>query len=112
AALNPFKGFGRIFGKKGQSPIQGGIALAKMSLVAFVAYSALQGRVAGVMRAQQLEYEQIFSLAAGLVYSIGLRIGIVLLVLAIIDYAYQRYRIEQELKMTKQEVKYEMRLMD
>jgi hypothetical protein len=61
---------------------------------------------------QQLEHEQIFSLAASLVYSIGIRIGIVLLVLAIVDYAYQRYKIEQELKMTKQEVKDEMRRMD
>jgi flagellar biosynthetic protein FlhB len=111
SALNPFKGAGRIFGK-GQSPIQGGIALAKMTLVAFVAYSAIHGRLPEIVMAQQLEHEQIFALAAGLVYSIGVRIGVVLLVLAIIDYAYQRYRIEQELKMSKQEVKDEMRRMD
>jgi flagellar biosynthetic protein FlhB len=111
AALNPFKGVGRIFGK-GQGPVQGGIALTKMLLVAFVAYSAIQGRIWEIVNSQQLEYEQIFSLAATLVYSIGIRIGIVLLVLAILDYAYQRYKIEQELKMTKQEVKDEMRRMD
>jgi flagellar biosynthetic protein FlhB len=111
AALNPLKGFGRIFGK-GQSPIGGGIALSKMLLVGFVAYSAINGRIWEIVNSQQLEHEQIFALAASLVYSIGIRIGIVLLVLAIIDYAYQRYKIEKEMKMTKQEVKDEMRRMD
>src|SRR4051812_23818681 len=47
-ALNPFKGAGRIFGK-GQSPIQGGIALTKMLLVAFVAYSAINGRIGEIV---------------------------------------------------------------
>ena len=55
---------------------------------------------------------QIFGLGASVVYAIALRIGLALLVLAILDYAYQRYRIEQDLKMTKQEVKDEMRNMD
>ena len=35
-----------------------------------------------------------------------------LFVLALLDYIYQRYRIEQELKMSKQEVKDEMRSME
>jgi len=39
-------------------------------------------------------------------------VGLVLFALAILDYAYQRYRIEQSLKMSKQEVKDEMRSMD
>jgi flagellar biosynthetic protein FlhB len=111
AALNPLKGVGRIFGK-GQSPIGGGIALTKMFLVGFIAYSAINGRIWEIVNSQQLEHEQIFMLATSLVYSIGIRIGIVLLVLAIIDYAYQRYKIEKEMKMTKQEVKDEMRRMD
>ncbi len=45
-------------------------------------------------------------------FHIGIRVGVLLLVLAIIDYVYQRYRIEQSLKMTKQEVKDEMRRME
>ena len=35
-----------------------------------------------------------------------------LLVLAILDYLYQRWQMEQDLKMTKQEVKDEMRSME
>jgi flagellar biosynthetic protein FlhB len=110
-ALNPLKGVARLFGK-GRSPAQAVMGALKLVLVTVVAYSALHGRLAEVVRAQQLDYVQILGLGAGLVYSIGLRVGIVLLVLAVVDYALQRYRIEKQLKMTKQEVKEEMRRME
>ena len=110
-AVNPIKGFGRLFGKD-RKPMQGAIALAKLVLVALVAYSAVHDRLAQLVMAQQLEFIQIFGMGSGVVYSIGLRIGIVLLVLALIDYAYQWWKTEQELKMTKQQVKDEMRRMD
>ena len=110
-AVSPAKGFARLFGK-GRSPVQGAISLAKLLLVGFVAYAAVHARLPQIMTAQQLEFIQIFGLGAEVVYSIGIRIGVVLLVLAILEYAYQRYRLEQELKMTKQEVKEEMRRMD
>ena len=110
-ALNPIKGFGRLFGKD-RKPMQGAIAMSKLVLVALVAYSAIHSRLAQLVMAQQLEFIQIFGLGGEVVYAIGLRIGIVLLILALIDYAYQRWKMEQELKMTKQEVKDEMRRMD
>jgi flagellar biosynthetic protein FlhB len=110
-ALNPIKGFSKIFGGG-----QGGVALVmnflKMTLVAMTAYSAVHGRIDQIVLAQQLTFIQIFGLGADLVYSIVLRIGILLLVLAILDYAWQRFRIEKQLKMTKQEVKEEMKRMD
>ena len=62
--------------------------------------------------AQGLDFIQIFGLGASSFTRSAMRIGIVLLVLAILDYVYQRYRIEKELKMTKQEVKEEMRRME
>jgi flagellar biosynthetic protein FlhB len=110
AALNPFKGVGKMFA--GQSWVQLVFNLFKLILVGWVAYSAISGRIGEIAMAQGLEFTQIFHLGASLVYSIGMRIGIVLLILAILDYAYQKFRIERELRMTKQEVKEEMRRME
>jgi flagellar biosynthetic protein FlhB len=110
-ALNPFKGLGRVFGK-GRSPVQAVIGALKLVLVVAVAYSALHGRLGEVVTAMELGYVQILGLAASLVYQIGLRVGVALLVLAVIDYVWQRYRLEKELKMSKQEVKEEMRRME
>jgi flagellar biosynthetic protein FlhB len=101
AALNPVKGWGRIFGSR--NPTQFGINVVKMVLLTAVAYSAVHSRLGQIMAVQQLSFIQIFGLGAQIVYSIALRVGVAMLILAILDYAYQKWRVEQELKMTKQE---------
>jgi flagellar biosynthetic protein FlhB len=111
AGLNPFKGIGKLLGG-GRGPMALVMSVAKVVLVSFFAYTAIRDKMGLIVMAQQLSYVQIFGLGSKVVYDIALRIGIVLLVLAIIDYVYQRYRIEQQLKMTKQEVKEEMRRME
>jgi flagellar biosynthetic protein FlhB len=111
AALNPLKGLSKLFGKS-QTLVQLGMNLLKLTLVACVAYSAVHGRIAQIISVQGLTFTQIYGIGAEIVYAIGIRIGVLLLVLAIIDYAYQRFRIERELRMTKQEVKEEMRRME
>jgi flagellar biosynthesis protein FlhB len=110
-ALNPAKGLGRIFGG-GNGIVQLLMNAAKMTMVTFVAYSAVHGRMTEIIKVQELSFLQIFGLGAKIVYSIITRVTILLLILAIVDYIYQRFRIEKSLKMTKQEVKEEMRAMD
>ncbi|MDB5173858.1 MAG: Flagellar biosynthesis protein FlhB [Phycisphaerales bacterium] len=110
AALNPFKGIGKIFG--GGRPVQMLLSITKLVLLALVAWSAVHDRIVQIVTVQQLAFTQIFLLGAGVVFSIAMRLGVALLILAIIEYAYQKWRIEQDLKMTKQEVKEEMRRMD
>src|SRR3954470_22713098 len=110
-ALNPFKGVGKIFGH-GRSPAQAVMAVLKLVIVTAVAWSALNGRMAQIVMAQELGYLQILGLGASMVYSIGMSVGVALLVLAVLDYAVQRYQLEKQLKMSKQEVKEEMRRME
>jgi flagellar biosynthetic protein FlhB len=111
AVLNPFERLGRLFGG-GRSPVQGAMTLVKFAIIAGVAYSALRDRLMLIITSQGLDFFQIFSLGAGVVYAVVFRIGVALLILAILDYAWQRYSHEQDLKMSKQEVKDEMRSMD
>ena len=110
-ALNPLKGVGRLFGK-GRSPVQAVMGAMKLCIIVAVAWTALDGRLAEVVMAQELGHLQILGLAASVLYSIALRVGVALLVLAILDYVWQRWRLEQQLRMSKQEVKEEMRRME
>lgn len=111
ATLNPLKGISKLFvGGKGIFGLL--MNLLKLSLVTVVAYFAVRSRMEEIINVQQLSFLQIFGLGAGIIYSIALRLGVLLLVLAIIDYVYQRFRNERELKMTKQQVKEEMRRME
>jgi flagellar biosynthetic protein FlhB len=108
--LNPLRGLGRIF--KTEGLVQLVMSTLKMALVAFVAWSAVQGRMGEILLSQDMGYLESFGLGASLIYSIGIRVAMLLLVLAVLDYGYHRYKHEQDLRMTKQEVKEEMRRME
>jgi flagellar biosynthetic protein FlhB len=111
AALNPVRGFSRLFGG-GQGIVKLAMSTMKLILVALMAYSAIHGRIGQIVLVQQLNFIQIFGLAADIIFAIAIRIGVLLFVLALIDYVWQRYHIEQGLKMSKQDVKEEMKSMD
>jgi flagellar biosynthetic protein FlhB len=111
AALNPTRGFNKIFGFRQSGPMLL-LNMLKVALVALVGWSAIAGRLGQIIAVQQLAYLQIFGLAADMVFSIGIRVGVLLLVLAIFDYIYQRSRVERSLRMSKQEVEDEMRSME
>ncbi|CAN5464744.1 EscU/YscU/HrcU family type III secretion system export apparatus switch protein [soil metagenome] len=111
AALNPFKGVSKLLGG-GQGFGHLVLNIIKVALIALVAYSAVHARMFDILTSQKLGFMQCFGLGAAVVYSVAIRVGILLLILAIIDYAYQRFRVEKKLKMSKQEVKDEMRRME
>lgn len=111
SALNPIKGFSRLFSKD-QQVIQLGQNLLKLLAVCFFAYGAIRDRMDQIIMVQQLDFFQIFGLGAEIIYQVAIKLGMVLLALSIIDYAWQKYRTERDLKMTKQQVKEEMKRMD
>ncbi len=110
-SLNPASGIKRIFGQ-GQAGVSLLMNIAKLTLCIGAGYSAVHHRLPAIVAAPQMPYIAIVELAIGTVYDIGIRIAAILLILAIIDYAWQRYRNERDLKMTKQEVKEEMKRME
>jgi flagellar biosynthetic protein FlhB len=110
-ALNPVRGWTKLF-SFGQGGLQLLMNLAKVFLVSMMAWSAISGRLGQIVGVERLGYLQIFGLGADLIFSIGVRVGVLLLILSILDYIYQRFRVERSLRMTKSEVKDEMRSME
>jgi flagellar biosynthetic protein FlhB len=110
-SLNPIKGAKRLFGGW-QTLAQLAMNLLKLGIVGFVGYTAVHGRLMEIVSAQQLAPVQAFGMAAGMVYDVALRVAVILLILAVLDYGWRRIKHEQDLKMTKQEVKDEMKRME
>jgi flagellar biosynthetic protein FlhB len=111
AGISPIKGVKKIFGG-GRGAVGLLMNLLKLSLVTAAGYSAVHGRLGEIVSVQALDFGQIFVFGGGLVFDVGVRIAVILLVLAIIDYAWQRFRFERDLRMTKQEVKEELKSME
>jgi flagellar biosynthesis protein FlhB len=110
-SLNPLQGIKRIF-SGGRGPMNLLLNIAKLVLVTLVAYSAIHGKMEMILGISSLTHTQILEQSAIIIYDIALRVAVVLFILAIIDYAWQKWRFEQDLMMTKQEVKDEMKRME
>jgi flagellar biosynthesis protein FlhB len=108
--VNPKHGIKRLVGK--QAAFETAKALSKTGVVALVAASALRGRMTELGALVGLPPTAVMSELATLVFSIAIRAAAALAVLAVVDYVWQRRRHEQSLKMTKEEVKQEMRQQD
>ena len=108
--LSPKRGLQRIFSL--DSLNRTAMGLFKMVAVAGVAYYTITSRVDPVLGVATVAPAGILHMAAELLFTLMLRLALVLLVLALLDYAYQRYRMESQLKMTKQEIKDELKRME
>ncbi len=108
--LNPINGVKRLVSP--HSLVQLAQNVMKLAVIVGVAWLSIRSVMEKVVHSQGLEYVYIFPFAADLILELGMRLLLVLLVLAIIDYIYQRYRHEKQMKMTKEEVKEEMKRME
>jgi flagellar biosynthetic protein FlhB len=108
--INPLTGFSRVFNSR--TLVQLVMNLLKLALVCFVAYVSVRGKWSAILLALEAAGGEQAVLLSQVVYGVGLRMALVLLVLALLDYGYQRLRHEKDLRMTKEEVKEEMRRME
>jgi flagellar biosynthetic protein FlhB len=83
--------------------------LLKAALVAFVLYQAYTERVAEVLALGTLDPVAAIARLGGLVVHMGLVAGAVLLALGVLDYGYQRWEFRRQARMTRQEVREELR---
>ncbi len=103
--LDPIKGFGRLLGVR--SLVELGKGLLKLTLIGLVAFGVLGAVVPTVIRSMFMD--PMSALNVGTVT--GLRIGIYssacLLILALLDYMYQRFEFEKSIRMSKEDIKNE-----
>jgi len=100
--LNPLTGLRRFLSRNGLLEL--GKALAKLALIGLVVYSAFQGQAGMLLALGQMALPQAIGTLVQLITGVALRAAATYLFLAVLDYAYQRRRWFQSLRMTRQEV--------
>lgn len=108
--INPASGAKRIFSK------EGGVrfikSLAKMGVVSVVVYMTMKSQMAELSNLGDRGVAPATARLASLSFDIAIWAASVLFILALFDYAWQRRQHMQRLRMTKDEVKKEMRESD
>jgi flagellar biosynthetic protein FlhB len=105
--ISPWAGLQRIFSLSGTSRL--GFGLVKVLLVSAVACIVIWRRWNDVLRSTALDVAQIGRFVIDISLQTMLWAALLLIVLAILDYALHRWKYEQDLRMTHQEVREEMK---
>jgi flagellar biosynthesis protein FlhB len=103
--LNPLTALGRIFSMKGLAELFK--SLLKIMAVFLVMYLLLKSEVKQIPYLSGYTTAQILTYLGGIIFKLFLGTGMFMLVLSLADYFFQRWQLEKEMMMSKQEIKEE-----
>lgn len=101
--LNPVNGFKRFF--SANSLVELLKSILKIGIVFYVVFSYLKKNAPSVYLLYDISLNQGIVQIGSLVITLGFRISLAYLIIAILDLVYQRVKFKRDMRMTKQEVK-------
>ncbi len=108
--LSLFAGLKRMFGL--HAVVELGKALLKCGLVGGALWLTLNTRMDEILRIGEMALEPAMALAGTMLLQSALTVSLALALIALIDVPWQRYSFTKRLRMTRQEIKDEMKDME
>jgi flagellar biosynthetic protein FlhB len=105
--IDPIAGLGRMFSARSVARLlMGLLKVVLVGIVVTLTIWAERSRLVGLLGHG---FEEIVKYGTGMMLTVALRAVLVLLTLAILEYGYQRWQYERDLRMSKQEVREELK---
>ena len=108
--LNPINGFGRIFSKR--SLVELIKSIFKIIIIGSFLYMYLKDQIPFMPYLIYFDLARSLEEIANIIFNMVFKVIAIIIIMAIADYAYQKWQMTQDLKMSKQEVKDEHKQMD
>jgi flagellar biosynthetic protein FlhB len=105
--INPINGLQRLFSRR--SLVEFIKSILKLLIIGWIAYSGVKNALPLLVPAMDMQGTEALGLVGSLAISILNWIILVLLILAILDYLYQKWDYEDNLRMSKQEIRDEFK---
>ncbi len=105
--INPVAGFKRLFSKRSVETLFKDIL--KIVVVGWIGYYAIKGMLDDILGMSGSTAGEVIAFTGSAVFSIAMKIFIGYIILAVLDYAFQRWDYEQSMKMTRQEIREELK---
>jgi flagellar biosynthetic protein FlhB len=105
--ISPLAGLKRLFSLHGL--VEALKSFGKILLIGWIAYSTLRPEMKLLPLLSDRPLAGALSYAAFVAFKLVIKVWIALIFLALLDYLFQRWNFERELRMTKQEMKEEMK---
>lgn len=108
--IDPISGFQKILSSQGA--VEAAKALFKIGIGGWVTWIFFKKEALGIGNLLRRNVPEIGVLTMTTMGRLGMSILLALTVIAAIDYFWQRFRVEQSMRMTRREAKEEMKLRD
>lgn len=105
--VNPFKGFKRLFSK--QSFMELFKILLKLLIIGIVATMSIRKELGGLAALGDMEMMALAAHVLSCIFKISLKCTLALVIMVALDYGFQRWDFEKRNRMTKQELKEELK---
>jgi len=105
--INPMKGLKNLFSIR--TLFEAAKNLMKLIIIGYIAYLTLKGEWDNLPALVNLDTIQILIFILQVAFKVFLRCCLAILILAVLDYAYQKWQYEKNLRMSKQDVKDEFK---
>lgn len=105
--INPVSGFRRIVSRRGM--VECLKSILKMAVVGYLAVGVARDEMPSILSLGRLGPEEFLGFLCHVALKILVRVAVFLIVLAVLDYAFQRWEYERGLRMTRQELKEELK---
>ena len=108
--LSPLSGLKKLFDARAGVRLL--MSLAKVGVIASVAGWVIYDDLPQILILTELEVGPLFAASCELVYALALKLALLLVCLALLDYGFQWWQHGKDLRMSKQEIKEEMKRME
>lgn len=105
--INPLNGLKRLFSM--QAVVEGLKSILKVTIIAFVVYSIIKSEILRSPLMVNFTVEQLSQYFGDISFRLIFGVAIAMTFIALFDYGFQRWDLEKKMKMTKQEVKEEVK---
>jgi len=109
--LNPAAGMKRLFAP-GRLLMETGKSPLKFAVVGLLVYRTISAHLSEIPLLVEMAPMQTLTWIGQLCFQLALRVSLAFLVMAAVDYGYQRWQFEKSIRMTKAEVKDEAKQAD
>ena len=105
--INPLNGIKKLFSKR--SAIEVLKSILKISILAYIAYSIIIKELPAILSLPGKDARAIIEYLGTTCFYLAIKVSIIFLFIAVMDYLYQKWQHKKDLMMTHQEVKEEFK---
>ena len=105
--INPIAGLRRIISRHGT--VECVKSIMKLAVIGYLAVGMARNEMACLLSLQRLSPEGLLAYLPRVGLKMLIRVSVFIVILAVLDYAFQRWEYERKLRMTRQELKEELK---